>query len=267
MNEAEIRKIVEASPLAARTDEIMALTKPAVKMKTYLVEDDDLPLGASRMGGAPDLPRGARWPKNKGRPVEFLAQIDFAAAAAAYRLPDLPTSGWVALFRDFRAMEDGDYDDDGQWRWLHFDCPPDQLVRTEHPGEPVQTFNFCEVAFESELCVPNDISDRFAGGNEMLEEEAYEYFDNSLWDITNGPYHRLGGVPMLIQSDESDYAGWEFLIQIDSDDEVGWMWGDMGRIYCWGLRNGWIERLFARLPYKAPLDRHFRAMHVEDEFY
>lgn len=263
MNEAEIRKTVEASPLAAQADAIMALAVPAVKMNTYLVEDDDLPLGASRMGGAPDLPRDAPWPENKGRPIEFLIQIDFAAAAEAYRLPNFPDSGWVTLFRDFEA----EYDDDGQWNWLHFDCTPDQLVRTEHPGEPAQTFSFCEVTFEPELCLPNDIHERFGGGDEALEEEAYEYFDNSLWDMRNGPYHRLGGIPMLIQSDMDDYRGWDFLMQIDSDDEVGWMWGDAGRIYNWGKRKGRVARALTQDRTVAPLDRYFSALFAEDEFY
>jgi len=268
MNEAEIRRIVEASPLAACADEIMKMTVPAVKMNAYLVEEgDDLPLGASRMGGAPDLPRDAPWPENKGRPVEFLVQIDFAVAAEAYRLPGFPDSGWVTFFRDLRAMEDGHYDDDGQWYWLHFDCAADQLVRTGHPGEPVHRFNFCEVTFEPELCLPNDIHERFGGGDEAQEEEAYEYFDNSVWDTLNGPYHRLGGLPMLIQSDMDDYRGWDFLMQIDSDDEVGWMWGDAGRIYTWGKRKGRVVRALTRDRTVAPLDRYFSALYAEEEFY
>lgn len=267
MNEAEIRKIVEESPLAARADEVMALAQPAVKMNTYLVEDGDLPLGASRMGVAPDLPPGVPWPENKGRPVEFLAQIDFAAVAGACALPGFPDSGWVALFRDLKAAYEGDYEDDGQWRWLHFDCSPDMLVRTAHPGEPEETFNFCEVTFEPELCLPGDITDRFETGDEAADEEAYEYFDNTLWDVSRGPFHRLGGPPMLIQSDQGDYAGWELLMQIDSDDEVGWMWGDMGRIYYWVKRKGRIGKLLTRDRSAAPLDRYFSAMFAEEEFY
>lgn len=267
MNEAEIRKIVEASPLAAHSDEIMALAIPAVKMNSFLVEDGDLPLGASRMGGAPDLPPGTPWPENKGRPADFLAQIDFAAVAKAHSLPGIPDSGWVALFRDFQSGFDGDYDDNGQWRWAHFDCPADQLARTEHPGEPLQSFNFCELKFEPELCLPGDFADRFTGDDEALGEEVFEYFDETLNDIMNGPYHRIGGYPMLIQSSENDLPGWDFLMQIDSDNEVGWMWGDMGRIYYWGRRKDPVGELPTKDSAMPPLDRHFSEIFVEDEFY
>lgn len=263
MNDAEIRKIIEASPLAMHVDAIMKLAVPAVKMNTYLVEEGDLPLGASRMGGAPDLPPGSVWPENKGRPAEFLVQIDFAAVAEAFRLPDFPVNGWIVLFRDLEAS----YDDDGEFRVLHFDCAPQLLTRWEYPGEPAEIFNFCEAAFEPELCLPNDIAARFAGGDEEAEEEAFEYFDHTLWDMSNGPFHRLGGPPMLIQSDDGDYAGLQLLMQIDSDDEVGWMWGDMGRIYCWGRRKGWLGQLLARLRPAAPLDRHFSGIFADDEFY
>lgn len=266
MNSDDIRRVIESSPVAKHVDAIMALTIPAVKMKTYLVEDD-LPLGTSRMGGAPDLPPGAPWPESKGRPMEFLAQIDFAAAAAAYRLPDFPDSGWVALFRDLRAMEEGDYDDRRQWQWLQFDCPAEILVRNEQPLDVTERFNFCEIIFEPELCLPNDVQERFAAADPALEEEIYEYLDNTIWDIRNGPYHRLGGIPMLIQSDIDDYRGWEFLMQIDSDDEVGWMWGDMGRIYNWGKRKrpkDWAPAGDRSVP---PLDRYFNALYAGDEFY
>jgi hypothetical protein len=45
---------------------------------------DSAPLGSSRIGGAPDLPKGERWPRCNGQPQTFLAQV---------RVRDLPSEG------------------------------------------------------------------------------------------------------------------------------------------------------------------------------
>jgi hypothetical protein len=51
----------------------------------------------SRIGGAPDLPRGARWPETDGQPWSFLAQVDLAELPRVAGV-DLPTGGVLSLF-------------------------------------------------------------------------------------------------------------------------------------------------------------------------
>jgi uncharacterized protein YwqG len=265
MNQEKIRAIIKDSPLADHADEIMKLALPAVKMNAYLVESGDLPKGASRMGGAPDLPEAATWPTSKGRPIEFLVQINLAEASQAYAVPGIPETGWLLLFHDFKSTFEGDRESPGLWQVVHFDDPADSLRRVEPPAEPVANYNFCELTFERELCLPGDFTDRFEAEDD--DGEAWEYFDSTLWAIENGPYHRLGGFPMLIQSDQSDYRALEFLMQIDSDDEFGWMWGDMGRVYCWTRRKDLLRRIanrFGSAPDSAWKDREFLC---GDEFY
>jgi hypothetical protein len=56
-----------------------------------------LPLGASRLGGVPDLPPGVAWPTWEGRKLPFLAQIDLTAVPAR-RGALLPSQGWLYAF-------------------------------------------------------------------------------------------------------------------------------------------------------------------------
>jgi len=244
MKAEQIRKIIAGSPLAAQADEIMEMARPAVKMNSYLVESGELPKGRSRMGGAPDLPAIAVWPTSRGRPIEFLVQVNLAEARQACAIPGIPETGWLLLFHDFKSVFDGEHGTPGLWQVMHFDCPADALHRVEQPLEPAAIYNHCELTFEPELCLPDDFVDRFASADD--HEEAWEYFDHTLWAMENGPYHRLGGFPMLIQDNQHDDSALDFLMQIDSDDEFGWMWGDMGRVYCWTRRKGLLARLARR---------------------
>ncbi|WP_406194280.1 YwqG family protein [Kitasatospora sp. NBC_01560] len=63
-----------------------------------------------RLGGLPALPRGTGWPEFGGRPMQFLAQLDCAALAAAFRTGgattgdgddrSLPGEGLLLFFHD-----------------------------------------------------------------------------------------------------------------------------------------------------------------------
>ncbi|HUH83153.1 MAG TPA: DUF1963 domain-containing protein [Stellaceae bacterium] len=56
------------------------------------------PLGATRFGGAPDLPEGTAWPRGSdGRLANFFAQLDFADLAVRIDAPELPREGLLSL--------------------------------------------------------------------------------------------------------------------------------------------------------------------------
>lgn len=58
----------------------------------------DASLGASRVGGQPDLPSGVAWPRAGGRPMLFLAQIDCTRASLVDGCALLPRHGWLLFF-------------------------------------------------------------------------------------------------------------------------------------------------------------------------
>jgi hypothetical protein len=98
---------------------------------TVLGPNDDLPLGASRFNGSPDLPPNMGWPMWRGPnpddptlgalagegPLTFLAQIDLAALPPL-RSSMLPTSGWLLLFADLDRSRFGP-DDQEAHRVVH----------------------------------------------------------------------------------------------------------------------------------------------------
>jgi uncharacterized protein YwqG len=99
----------EWSPrLAAAARHAMILEPGPVK------EGADAPIGASRLGGTPDLPAGIPWPWRPALPdrtvfkdhaarpwpLSFVAQIDFAEILSAGGLEGFPSSGRLLFFCD-----------------------------------------------------------------------------------------------------------------------------------------------------------------------
>lgn len=61
----------------------------------------DAPLGATRLGGAPDLPAGSIWPMSEHGACGFLGQFDLADVRARAGATDLPSAGLLSVFVDF----------------------------------------------------------------------------------------------------------------------------------------------------------------------
>ncbi len=91
MTRHDVLTLLNEAGLGDYTDAAYHLLQPALRLETVPATDDELPVGASKMGGWPDLPPTTPWPHWKGidgtwepaRPLHFLAQINVADARAA----------------------------------------------------------------------------------------------------------------------------------------------------------------------------------------
>ena len=92
--------------LAGVSLRLRQLARPAVRLISAAVSGDDaIPLGASKLGGLPDLPPGTPWPR-KGPPVEgplpipFLCQVRLDEVAPYGLDGVLPAHGLLSFFYD-----------------------------------------------------------------------------------------------------------------------------------------------------------------------
>lgn len=83
-----------------------AMHRPCVAFEE-VAKPDGAAVGASKVGGEPDLPEAFAWPSVEGQPLHFVAQFDLREVSdAAWREPDfraslaLPTAGLLSLFHD-----------------------------------------------------------------------------------------------------------------------------------------------------------------------
>jgi uncharacterized protein (TIGR02996 family) len=89
----------------------LRLARPALRMVQTEADDEQLGVGASKIGGMPDLPPGYAWPLGKEcratynedtsrvkRLAGFLAQVNLADVSHTRAARDLPKSGLLSFF-------------------------------------------------------------------------------------------------------------------------------------------------------------------------
>lgn len=104
---AKLRKQIDAMLAKAKLEKHAAkLIDPAIHLLTERVDESKLALGATKIGGHPDLPPGTQWPAYRGVRLAFVAQIRLEDVA---KLGEnrLPPKGLLSFFVD----DDGDGDD------------------------------------------------------------------------------------------------------------------------------------------------------------
>jgi hypothetical protein len=95
---------------------------------------DHLPLGQSRFGGLPDLPKGADWPGQARSRLDFLLQLSLADVARYLPESPLPKSGLLSFFYDNESCPWGAEPKDRKgWEVLFHDGPVSALARAPIP--------------------------------------------------------------------------------------------------------------------------------------
>lgn len=112
----ELEAALRQAGLGDGARRVAAAARYAIILEPGPVEEGgDAPIGASRLGGMPDLPPGMSWPRRpavtdgpgvfsdhaaRPWPLSFVAQVDFAEIQSAGRLEGFPLSGRLLLFCD-----------------------------------------------------------------------------------------------------------------------------------------------------------------------
>ena len=66
MTREEAVALINSSELGERRDSIIKELRSSVLIDATRVPMEELPIGASRIGGVPDLPKDVRWPRWSG---------------------------------------------------------------------------------------------------------------------------------------------------------------------------------------------------------
>ena len=148
--------------------------------RTCLVAASKLPegpggLGASRLGGTPDLPTSIPWPTHEGARMAFVAQLDLSSLPPGW-IDDLPSRGWLYLFVATLAPA---------WDLVHavrwFDGDRSALQATSAPAgphtPPDQPASYVphQLSFEATFSLPATRAEEALG----LEEFTLESLENA----------------------------------------------------------------------------------------
>lgn len=197
------------------SDTLAESLRPSIRVLTSQIGSDDLPLGASRLGGVPDLPPGFHWPSweapertwdrvaqasrvlgHQRRPLAFVAQFDLAEIKRLVPECGWPGNGWLAFFYDHEHQPGGsDSHDRGGARVIWIQADHDALVRW--PIDENTPFPPCAVDLGVEM-LPDP-----AVFEELSDEDDWRVLESLLSKLSlapDRPEHRLQGYAQPIQS-------------------------------------------------------------------
>lgn len=261
------RGLVEAA------EDLIARARGAVAIRRERCDDADIPIGASKLGGLPDLPPGVEWPTRDGYPLGFLGQFAIADVPEVEGEVRLPGRGLLSVFF-IQQLETWGHEptDWGAWRLLYrrdtaglsrVRRAPARAFYWDEP-EFDEPFRACRVWYETVTTYP-------APGAQFHKRDDWSAVSGAYYDITRGrrgaPGHQFFGhefdpysqapyrcvlltnglrvgvarsrdeqarVDALVETQQGD---WVLLLQIQADDETQWNWGDIDTLYFWIRRQ------------------------------
>lgn len=252
-----IRELVERHGLSERNSEIATLIRPAILLRSWMVEGDEvIPLGASKLGGLPDLPDAVDWPtfelEGDEKPLAFLGQFDLAEAAdCPQAFSGLPKSGLLSLFSVWGWITEEEFDPEfpegpenapGWTVMLH--TPAGSSLSRREPPDELFLFHPAPIEMIPVLSLPNHAKEPEVAALGW-DDDTWETFDRMqadfrsiLWghylnDVSALATHSLvGGYAMFQQEYPEDLVGTDkrMLIQIGSDGNTTMAWGDGGEL-------------------------------------
>ncbi|MCL4269351.1 MAG: DUF1963 domain-containing protein [Anaerolineales bacterium] len=279
MNKEELKTKLDEIGLTHVSEKIASLAKMSIRFSTSQSTEEEIPVGASKVGGYPDLPSNHIYPTWKNEPLSFLAQINLADISNFDAASKLPSSGVVSFFYS-ASQETWGFDpkDKGSWQVYYFLDPKD-LLRVGTPKELSDEglYSPCLLSFFEELTIPpwESILIEELGLNRE-EMSSYINLAESITSDVGGLVNRILGYPEQIQGDmqiecqmvsNGIYYGdakahkhprykelipgstdWELLLQLDSEeDNAKMMWGDVGRVYFWIHQEALEKRDFGKV--------------------
>jgi len=261
MDKASVQAAFVTAGLTRVTKDIDALTKASIRLLTTPVAETTLELGASKLGGVPDLPTATSWPIWKDIPQSFIAQIRLADLHQYDVNGVLPGQGMLWFFYDAQQQTYGaDPMDKGGWAVL-FAETPGTLERTPAPATlpPASQFRACALTYTSELTLALQPQLELASFDWTDEEQ--QRYETMLASFPTPEDHaavhnRLLGNPEMLQDDMRSQCqlvshgvtdvsdpkaaelapgtmDWQLLFQVDSDEQAGMRWASTGLLYYW----------------------------------
>jgi uncharacterized protein YwqG len=276
MNRAETLQALRAAGLGRLMPDLERLVQDSIRLASR-PGGAPLAVGATKLGGLPDLPGGLDWPAMGGGPMSFVAQIRLEEVAPLAPPGWLPPGGLLSFFYDQHQETYGASPADrGSWKVIHLQGGgPDAWRPRPFPDGLGQNarFSACALAPASEATLPYSPSDQLAGL--AWSEEEIGRYEDFLAAYPNPQdhaslHHRMFGHPEQIQDDmqlqSALYANgfedlgnpsaarflarkaeWQLLLQVDSETNAGMRWASSGRLYFWIEQGALLSRAFERV--------------------
>jgi uncharacterized protein YwqG len=266
MNKNNLIKKINNSILSPYKEKIIELIKPSISLNSVKTNEEDIQIGQSKLGGLPHLPKDWEWfiSAYTGKPLSFLAQLNFAELKHFDEENLLPNYGWLYFFGDMGSDEtqvkfyDGDKNELEKKQLTEIFKADDRSFWQKLFGKEKRNSNFfegCILKAKLSYSIPDWSSFyiekiRFSTKTDIatidaINLETYEDESDSIGQ------HQILGYPLSIQNSfietealqikidyknlkESDFdtlLKYKLLCQLDSDNNAKMNFIDAGRYY------------------------------------
>ncbi|WIG60319.1 MAG: hypothetical protein OJF49_003067 [Ktedonobacterales bacterium] len=263
------RASLSTAGLPALVAQLDTLAQPCIRLASQRADESALTVGASKLGGQPDLLPGTAWPEKQGNPMSFVAQIRLEQVHAFDAQQALPAAGMLSFFYDAQQSAYGAEPTDRNGRAVYFTQGNlAALQRTPFPAAlpAAARFSPCALTIASDLTLPEQPQLELPAL--AWDQAAQEHYDAALSQLASAtdraaPKHQLLGYPTTLQDDmrlqcqlaangvriedaasdprtpalSSGALHWRLLLQVDSDPNAGMRWADAGMLYYWIERD------------------------------
>jgi hypothetical protein len=219
---AKLTKAYAQAFVAAGLDRhFEALARPALWLIPKRVDERKLGLGLTKLGGHPDLPAAAKWPRAKREPLTFLAQIDLAEVSPQLPAGALPSAGLLALFIG--------NDPDGPAGYCEvakaiFTPPGTPVVRREVPEDFTDLiYQAATVRLHPTLSLPSPTHPHVT---KQLRGDARERYEAEVFDDTAPMLPQLLGYRRHGYDAELKPSA-QMLLQLPGDNQTQMQFGDV----------------------------------------
>lgn len=273
MSRDGVKAALQAGGLSRIMPHLEALMTNSVRIVSKPTPDNELKIGTSKLGGAPDLLDGVKWPVMGDIPLSFLAQISLSDVQPLDTDKLLPTSGLLSFFYDAKQQTYGsDPNDRAGRKVIYSTVDAAGLKRRPFPDAlPAEArFASCAVTFSAEITLPQrpNLLDSKLDWNDK-ERQAYSDFMAAFPSEEDRKtiHHRLLGHSDDLQDDmhlqaqllshgfKDDQSAeakalvegakdWVLLFQLDSDSNAHMQWASTGLLYFWITRQDLQARNF-----------------------
>jgi uncharacterized protein YwqG len=276
MNIDDIRQKLRQFELSKVEHELISMMKSCLSIKAMPDDDDNIPIGASKFGGYPDLPDAFIWPRWKEVDLPFLCQINLEDLKGLPGCESLPLTGWLFFFYAIENQPWGfDPDDSGCSRVLYYGGIKEDLKR--HCKDEDTVVMSCRIGFSENTSIPEHNHNKLSVilGSEEYENYYFEFWQLIDEEIPATEKHQLLGYPGPMQGNmrlecqlvtngiycgtregykdprrkilEKETDDWVLLLQIDTDYDANMVFGDEGRLYFWIRKQDLIEKDFSKV--------------------
>jgi hypothetical protein len=241
-------------------DRLAEAARPTMFLRPTRTGSMPSALGTSRLGGDPDLPANVAWPRCKGRPQSFIAQVRVRDLPAGAR--ELRRFGGVLLFFTAVELDEGD----PEYPMWAGDCSAvlhvrsgAALKRTKAPTTRMFGLKPVSVRFAERPDVPDLMLD---GENlmpplqDIVPAGGWEQWFHFREALHRKPFveTKLLGYPVAPNGGDECWGRaergkdtWRHLFTIGPDDEFGFQVADAGRLQLLispaDLRAGRLDRV------------------------